>query len=51
MENINNDLHKVDRSNKDLQFLLFSATVPKWVYKISESFFGSNYYLIDMVSN
>lgn len=49
MSNINNDLEKVNKTNRDLQYLLFSATVPKWVYKISKNFFGSNYYLIDMV--
>jgi ATP-dependent RNA helicase DDX21 len=36
---------------RDLQFLMFSATVPKWVHQIASMFLKSNYGLIDLVSS
>lgn len=38
-------------SSKDIQFLLFSATIPDWVSKDAVSFMGNNFKFIDMVSS
>ena len=37
--------------SKDIQFLLFSATIPDWVSKDAVSFMGNNFKFIDMVSS
>ena len=36
---------------RDLQCLMFSATVPKWVHQIAAMFLKPTYGLIDLVSN
>lgn len=36
---------------RDLQCLMFSATVPKWVHQIASMFLKPNYGLIDLVSS
>lgn len=36
---------------RDLQCLMFSATVPKWVYQIASMFLKPNYGQIDLVQN
>lgn len=40
-----------DHGPKNLQGLMFSATVPKWVHQIASMFLKPNYGLIDLVSN
>jgi len=36
---------------RDLQCLMFSATVPSWVHQIATMFLKQNYKTIDLVSN
>ena len=44
-------MKKVGRSKNDLQFLLFSATVPNWVNKIAQEFMKKNHKKIDMIKD
>ena len=44
LEKINNNLE-----HDKLQYLLFSATIPEWVKRISKMFMDKNYYFVNMV--
>ena len=43
------DMRRSERDLKDLQFLLFSATVPRWVEKIAMRFMKPDLVRVDMV--
>lgn len=40
-----------EKSPKDLQVLLFSATVPRWVKNIAENFLSPQFEMIDLAQN
>lgn len=40
-----------DKAPKDLQVLLFSATIPRWVKEIAESFMSPHFETIDLAQN
>jgi ATP-dependent RNA helicase DDX21 len=42
---------KNSRTTDNLQFLLFSATVPHWVSSVAKDFMSKNYYYINMIQN
>ena len=46
MKNIRKEI-----SNKKIQFLMFSATVPSWVKGIASQYMDKNYYFVNMVNN
>ena len=40
-----------EKAPKDLQVLLFSATVPRWVKNIAENFLSPQFEMIDLAQN
>lgn len=40
-----------EKGPKDIQVLLFSATVPVWVKKMAENFLAPNFSMIDLAQN
>lgn len=51
LDGVKHDLKDVDRTLEDVQFLLFSATVPRWVEKIAMRFMKKDLVRVDMVKN
>ena len=45
------DLYEINRKMNELQFLLFSATIPRWVEKIAYKFMKSDLSRIDMTKD
>lgn len=51
LKNAKEDLKEREREMEDVQFLLFSATVPRWVEKIAAKFMDPDLVRVDMVKN
>lgn len=46
-EELESDKHEID----SVQFMLFSATIPKWVEKVAAGFMKKDAVIVDMVKN
>lgn len=49
LDYVKRDIKEDGRSFKDLQFLLFSATIPVWVDKIASKFMTKNHIRVEMI--
>lgn len=48
---VKNDFAKVNRDSREIQHLLFSATVPEWVRQASQAFLSSDFVFVDMIKD
>lgn len=40
-----------DKGPKDIQFIFFSATIPRWVKAVAEEYLNKNYKTVDLAQN
>lgn len=46
---LRDDFEREKKDPKDVQYLLFSATIPRWIEKVSQAFMSSDVVRIDMI--